>query len=189
MKVQLKCSKERPVKRHTKALAGIFMRFGPCTTGEALKWKVMVPPPPLIMSLSAGIPLTVKSLGWTLAGSTGALMPTTKSVSWVKTVLSQAGWEPTTEQGGSMAVGDGVGLGGTVAVAVAVAVGVGLGGSVAVGVKVEVAVAVAVEVAVGVKVAVAVAVGVDVDVGVAVGVGVGVPPGTRNAYTLLSFAT
>jgi len=153
VKVQLKCSKERPVKRHTKAPAGIFMRFGPCTTGEALKWKVMVPPPPLIMSLSAGIPLTVKSLGWTLAGSTGALMPTTKSVSWVKTVLSQAGWEPTTEQGGSMAVGDGVGLEGAVAVAVAVAVGV----------------------------AVAVAVGVNIAVAVGVGVGVGVVLGSLKA--------
>ena len=163
------------MKRHTKAPAAIFMRFGPCTTGEALKWKVMVPPPPLIMSLSAGIPLTLKSLGWTLAGSTGALMPTTKSVNWVNTVLSQAGWEPTTEQGGSMAVGDGVGLGGTVAVTVAVAVAVEVG--VAVAVAVAVAVGVGVRVAVGVAVAVAVAVAV----GLAVAVGVGDPPGTRKA--------
>ena len=158
MKVQLKPSKERPVKRHTKAPAGIFMRFGPCTTGEALKWKVMVPPPPLIMSLSAGIPLTVKSLGWTLAGSTGALMPTTKSVSWVKTVLSQAGWEPTTEQGGSIGVG--------LAVAVAVAVAIAVAVAVAVAVEVAVAVGVGVRVAVGVTVAVAVAVAVAVGVGV-----------------------
>src|SRR5438034_4758253 len=142
------------------------MRFGPCTTGEALKWKVMVPPPPLIMSLSAGIPLTVKSLGWTLAGSTGALMPTTKSVSWVKTVLSQAGWEPTTEQGGSI----GVGLAVAVAVAVAIAVAVGVAVAVAVAVEVAVAVGVGVRVAVGV----ALAVGVAVAVAVAVGVGVGV---------------
>ena len=160
MKVQLKCSKERPVKRHTKAPAGIFMRFGPCTTGEALKWKVMVPPPPLIMSLSAGIPLTVKSPGWTLAGSTGALMPTTKSVSWVKTVLSQAGWEPTTEQGGSIGVG--------LAVAVAVAVAIAVAVAVAVAVEVAVAVGVGVRVAVGVTVAVALAVAVAVAVGVGV---------------------
>ena len=80
------------------------MTFGPCTTGEALKWKVMlVPPTP---SPSAGVPLTVKSLGWTLAGSTGALIPTTKSVSWVKTVLSQGGWEPITVHCASLADGD-----------------------------------------------------------------------------------
>ena len=106
------------MKRHTKAPAGIFMRFGPCTTGEALKWKVMVPPPPLIMSLSAGIPLTVKSLGWTLDGSTGAPMLTTKSVSWVKTVLLQGGWEPITVHCASLADGDAAG--------VVVAVGVGV---------------------------------------------------------------
>ena len=177
MKMQLKCSKERPVKRHTKAPAGIFMRFGPCTTGEALKWKVMVPPPPLIMSLSAGIPLTVKSLGWTVAGSTGALMPTTKSVSWVKTVLSQAGWEPTTEQGGSI----GVGLAVAVAVAVAIGVAVEVAVAVAVAVEVAVAVGVGVRVAVGVGVRVAVGVAVAVAVAVAVGVGVGPPVGSIKA--------
>ena len=64
-------------------------------------------------------------------------MPTTKSVTWVKTVLSQAGWEPTTEQGGSIGVG--------LAVAVAVAV--------AIAVAVEVAVAVGVDVGVGVGLA------------------------------------
>ncbi len=137
MKVQLKCSKERPVKRHAKAPAGISMRFRPCPTGEAVNWKVMVSPPPLIMSPSAGIPLTLKSLGWTVAGSTGALMLTTKSVNWVNTVLSQAGWEPTTEQGGSLGVGDGVGLEGAVAVAVAVAVGVNVAVAVGVGVGVD----------------------------------------------------
>ena len=166
MKVQLKCSKERPVKRHAKAPAGISMRFRPCPTGEAVNWKVMVSPPPLIMSLSAGIPLTVKSLGWTLAGSTGALMPTTKSVSWVKTVLSQAGWEPTTEQGGSI----GVGLAVAVAVAVAIGVAVEVAVAVAVAVEVAVAVGVGVRVAVGVTVAVAVALAVAVAVGVGVGV-------------------
>ena len=74
MKVQLKCSKGRPVKKHAKAPAGISMRFRPGTTGEALNWKVMLSPPPLTMSLSAGVPLTVKSLGWTVVGSTGANM-------------------------------------------------------------------------------------------------------------------
>jgi hypothetical protein len=141
------------------------MVFSPGTTGEALNWKVMVLPPPLTVSLSAGVPLTLKSPGWTVVGSTGANTLTTKSVNWVNTVLSQAGWEPTTEQGGSLGVGVEVGL----AVAVAVAVGV------------DVAVAVGVNVAVAVGVNVAVAVGVEVAVAVAVGVGVGVPAGTRNA--------
>jgi hypothetical protein len=136
VKVQLKCSKGCPVKRHAKALPGISMRFRPGTTGEALNWKVMVMPPPLTVSLSAGVPLTLKSPGWTVVGSTGALMLTTKSVNWVNTVLSQAGWEPTTEQGGSLGVGVGVGLEGAVAVAVAVVVGVAVGVAVAVGVGV-----------------------------------------------------
>ena len=57
-----------------------------------------------------------------------------KSVTWAKTVLSQAGSDPNAAQGASLGVG--VGLGGTVAVDVAVAV--------AVGVTVDVAVAVAV---------------------------------------------
>ena len=166
MKVQLKCSKERPVKRHAKAPAGISMRFRPCPTGEAVNWKVMVSPPPLIMSPSAGIPLTLKSLGWTVAGSTGALMLTTKSVNWVNTVLLQAGWEPTTEQGGSI----GVGLAVAVAVAVAIAVAVEVAVAVAVAVEVAVAVGVGVRVAVGVTVAVALAVAVAVAVGVGVGV-------------------
>ena len=179
MKVQLKCSKERPVKRHAKAPAGISMRFRPCPTGEAVNWKVMVSPPPLIMSPSAGIPLTLKSLGWTVAGSTGALMLTTKSVNWVNTVLLQAGWEPTTEQGGSI----GVGLAVAVAVAVAIAVAVEVAVAVAIAVEVAVAVGVGVRVAVGVTVAVAVAVAVvvAVAVAVAVGVGVGLPVGSIKA--------
>ena len=118
------------------------MKFTPCPTGEALKWNVISTPPPLMMSLSAGIPLTVKSLGWTVPGSTGALISAIKSVNCAKTVLSQAGWEPFTEQGGSLGVG--VTLGDTVAVGVAVGVDVG----------VVVAVAVAVAVAVGVGVGV-----------------------------------
>jgi len=173
VKVQLKCSKERPVKRHAKAPAGISMRFRPCPTGEAVNWKVMLSPPPLIMSPSAGIPLTLKSLGWTVAGSTGALMLTTKSVNWVNTVLLQAGWEPTTEQGGSI----GVGLAVAVAVAVAIAVAVEVAVAVAVAVEVAVAVGVGVRVAVGVTVAVALVVAV----AVAVGVGVGLPVGSIKA--------
>ena len=112
-----------PLPWHMKAPAGICMVFWPCTTGEALKWKVM--PVPATPSSSAGVPLTVKSLGWTLDGSTGAPMLTTKSVTWVKTVLSQAGWVPITVHCASLADGDAAGV--VVAVGVAVAVGVGVG--------------------------------------------------------------
>jgi hypothetical protein len=142
------------------------MKFWPCTTGEVSKWKVSVAFMLLNATVFAGIVFTVKSLDWTVVGSTGAPMWTTKSVNWVKTVLPQGGWVPTTVQGGKLGVGDGVGLGGTVVVAVAVAV----------------AVAVGVALTVGVAVAVAVGVAVEVGVAVGVGVGVGVPPmGMRNA--------
>jgi|SRR6267378_3197060 len=104
----------------------------------------------------------MKSVGWILLGSVGSLRATEKSTGGVVITLPQLGSVMITKQ----TDGVGVGLGGTVAVGVAVAV------AVPVGVTIGVAVAVAVPVA------------------VAVGVGVGVPPpGTRNAYTLLSFAT
>ena len=48
---------------HVKAPGGISIVFCPGITGEALKWKVIVDPPP--PPLSAGIPLTVKTLGGT----------------------------------------------------------------------------------------------------------------------------
>jgi len=82
-------------------------------------------PVPSTPSSSAGVPLTVKSLGWTLDGSTKAPMFTTKSVTWVKTVLLQAGWVPMTVHCASLADGDALGV--VVAVGVAVAVGVGVG--------------------------------------------------------------
>jgi hypothetical protein len=44
-----------------KAPGGISIVFCPGITGEALKWNPIVDPPPL--ELSAGIPLTVKTLG------------------------------------------------------------------------------------------------------------------------------
>jgi hypothetical protein len=179
------------------------MTLRPGTAGELLKWKTM-----LILlkfvKLSAGVPLTMKSVGWILLGSVGSLKPTEKSTGGVLITLPQLGLVMITKQ----TDGVGVGLGGTVAVAVAVGVDVGVPAAVAVGVVVGVevevavavavgvcvAVAVAVEVAVAIAVAVAVAVAVvvavEVAVAVAVAVGVGVPPaGTRNAYTLLSFAT
>ena len=60
MKVQWKPSKERPLLEHVKAPGGISIVFCPGITGEALKWNPIVDPPPL--ALSAGIPLTVKTL-------------------------------------------------------------------------------------------------------------------------------
>ena len=78
----------------------------------------------------------MKSLGWTVFGSTGALMATRKSVSWVRTVLPHGGWLPITEQGASLGVGVtvAVGVAVEVAVAVGVAVAVDIGDAVGVGV-------------------------------------------------------
>jgi hypothetical protein len=50
-------------------------------------------------------------------------MSTMKSVGWVETVLPQGGSVPITEQGGSLGVGDALGV--TVGVGVDVGVGVG----------------------------------------------------------------
>ena len=92
------------------------MVFWPCSTGEAVKWKVIVELLLLSVAAFAGIPLHVKSLGCRVAGSTGPLALTIKSVSWVWTSMSQAGL--VTVQGGEP-------LG--VAVALGVGVGVGVG--------------------------------------------------------------
>jgi hypothetical protein len=128
------------------------MVLRPGTTGEVLKWNTMVVFPFVKAKASAGMPFTVKSVGWTVSGSTGSLTLKTKSVGAVPVItLPQTGL--VTWQGTEVAVGVGV------------------------GVNVDVAVAVAVAVAVGVNVAVA----VGVEVAVAVGVGVGDPAGTRNA--------
>ncbi len=137
-----------------------------------MKMKRIVRLPFINTVPSAGIPLHVKSLACTVAGSTASLTLISKTVGWLNITLGQ---EVVTEQPVGVGVGVGVGLGGTVAVGVTVAVAV----AVAVGVNVAVAVAVAV----GVNVAVAVAVGVDVDVAVevAVAVGVGVPAGSLKA--------
>src|SRR6266480_6633044 len=84
----------------------------------------------MMMSPSAGLPLTVKSLGWTAAGSTGSLRSTMKSVGAVPVItLPQAGL--VTWQGIEVAVGLGVGV--TVAVAVSVGVAVAVGDGVAQG--------------------------------------------------------
>ena len=63
------------------------MVFWPPTTGEVLKWKVMLRSPLMMISLSAGVPLTVKSLASTVAGSAGSLRLTAKSVGAVPTIM------------------------------------------------------------------------------------------------------
>ena len=63
------------------------MVFWPPTTGEVLKWKVMLSSPLMMISLSAGVPLTVKSLAWTVAGSAGSLRLSVKSVGAVPTIM------------------------------------------------------------------------------------------------------
>ena len=50
------------------------------TTGEVSKWKVIVVLPFDKLAKSAGVSLTVKSLAWTVAGSTGSLTLIMKSV-------------------------------------------------------------------------------------------------------------
>jgi hypothetical protein len=87
----------------------------PGTTGEVLKMKSIVLLPFDKVAESAGIPLTVKSLAWTVAGSTGSLTLVMKSVGWVKTVRPHDGL--VTVQGVEVGVG----------VAVALGVGVGVG--------------------------------------------------------------
>jgi hypothetical protein len=136
----------------------------PGTAGEVRKINSIVRSPFIKITLSAGVPFTVKSLASRVAGSTGSLTSISKTVGGVKTILSQPALM--TEQ------------------AIGVDVGVAVAGAVAVGVAV--AVAVAVGVTVGVAVAVAVGVGVGVTGGVAVGVGDGDGVGTAPGAWMLT---
>jgi hypothetical protein len=61
----------------------------PGTAGEVLKTNSIVELPFIKANESAGIPLHIKSLGCTVAGSTGSLTLTSKSVGGVKTTLPQ----------------------------------------------------------------------------------------------------
>jgi hypothetical protein len=115
------------------------MVFWPGTTGEVLKWKIIVVLPLLNATVFAAIPLTVKSLAWTVAVFTASLRLIMKSTGCVLITLSQPGSVMVTEQP--------VGVG--VAVAVALAVGVDV--AVAVGVNVAVAVGVGVGVPAGTR--------------------------------------
>jgi hypothetical protein len=56
----------------SKAPAGICMVLTPGTAGEVLKVKSIVMFPFVKAAESAVIPFTVRSLGWTLVGSTGS---------------------------------------------------------------------------------------------------------------------
>jgi hypothetical protein len=67
------------------------MVLRPGTTGEMPKWKVIVVLPFVTTTESAGAPLTLKSLAWTVDGSTGSLTFTTKSVGRVKMVIPHEG--------------------------------------------------------------------------------------------------
>jgi hypothetical protein len=74
---------------------------------------------------SAGIPFTVKSLAWTVAGSTGQLRSILKTVGGVKKVVPQGGL--VTKQGEEVGVGVAVGVDVAVAVGVDVGLDVGVG--------------------------------------------------------------
>ena len=98
--------------------------MSPGVTGVILKWNTMVMFPFCKAKASAAMPFTVKSVGSTVAGSTGSLTLTMKSVGAVPVItVPQAGL--VTWQGMEVAVGVGVGV--EVEVAVGVAVGVGVG--------------------------------------------------------------
>jgi hypothetical protein len=92
----------------------------PCRAGDGKKKKLIVVLPFDKLNEFAGVPLTVKSLAWTVAGFAGSLRLTVNSVGAYPTMLPQAGL--VTEQ----PVGVGVGVAVAVAVGVDVAVGVGV---------------------------------------------------------------
>ena len=56
-----------------------------------MKWKAIVVLPFNKLAESAGVLLTVKSLGWTVPGSTASLTLIMKSVGRVKTIRPHAG--------------------------------------------------------------------------------------------------
>src|SRR6266850_1647483 len=93
-----------------KAPAGICMVLRPCVTGVVLKWNTMVMFPFCKAKASAGMPFTVKSVGSTVAGSTGSLTLRMKSVGAVP-VITPPQAALLTWQGIEVAVGVGVGLG------------------------------------------------------------------------------
>jgi hypothetical protein len=107
------------------APAAICIVFWPGTAGELTYWKVILVLPFVKEKASAGIPFTVKSLAWTVAGSTGQLRSILKTVGGVKKVVPQGGL--VTEQGEEVGVGVAVGVDVAVAVGVDVGLDVGVG--------------------------------------------------------------
>jgi hypothetical protein len=74
--------------------------FWPWTAGEVLKWNVIVVSPFDKVAPFAGVPFTIKSLPWTVAGSAGPLRFIMKSVGAVPTImLPQAGLVTTQPDG------------------------------------------------------------------------------------------
>src|SRR5258708_1900120 len=84
----------------SKAPDGMRMVLRPGTTGEVLNWKVIVVLPFVTTNENAEAPLILKSLAWTVDGSTGLLTFTTKSVGRVKMVIPHKGL--VTEQGAAV---------------------------------------------------------------------------------------
>src|SRR5438105_13766379 len=72
-----------------KAPAGICMVLTPGTAGDVLKMNSIVVSPFTKVTLSAVVPFTVKSLASRVAGSTGSVTLTVKSVGGTKTTLSE----------------------------------------------------------------------------------------------------
>ena len=81
------------------------------TTGELLKWKVIVPLPLLKTNEFAAVPFTVKSLALTVAGFTGSLRLTMKSVGCVLMMLLQAGVGGGHGKTHQLSIGEGILLG------------------------------------------------------------------------------
>jgi hypothetical protein len=84
----------------SKAPAGMPIVLRPGTTGGKKKWKVIVVLAFVMATEPAWTPLTLKSLAWTVVGSTGLLMFTTKSVGRVNMVIAPEGL--VTEQGAAV---------------------------------------------------------------------------------------
>src|SRR4029077_7375638 len=71
--------------------AGMCIVFVPSTTGELVKPKVIVAFPFDKVAVFAGVPLTVKSVGWTVLGSAASLRLTTNDEVCVLITLLHAG--------------------------------------------------------------------------------------------------
>ena len=96
-----------------------------------MKWKIIVVLPLMSACEFACVPFTVKSPGWTVAGSAAPPRLIMKSVGWLNITPGQ---EAVTEHPAGVGVGVAVAVDVGVEVAVPVAVGVGVTVAVGVGV-------------------------------------------------------